>query len=80
MKTFVLVALSVFIGSTHASTERAQEWRFTVYLNDTKIGYHDFRVEGADDQRVVATDAQFDVKFLILQCLSIPTRKPRNLE
>jgi len=65
MKNLVFVALCVLLlGPTHAETERAQEWRFTVYLDDTEIGHHHFRVEGFDNQRFVATDAQFNVKFL----------------
>ncbi len=52
------------LSAAQASTEGAREWRFNVYLDDTKIGYHHFRVEDAGDQQRVATDAQFNVKFL----------------
>ncbi len=65
MKRLIFVALAtLLLGPAWAGTERAQEWRFTVYLDDSKIGYHHFRVDGPDDQRVVAIDAQFNVKFL----------------
>ncbi len=65
MKQIMLFALSaLFLSATHASAERAKEWRFKVYLDGTEIGYHHFRVEDDGDRRVVATDAQFNVKFL----------------
>ena len=65
MKKLVLSTLAaLLLGSAQASTERAQEWQFTVYLDDTKIGYHHFRVEGSGDQSLVTIEAQFKVKFL----------------
>lgn len=65
MKTYVLFTLTaLLLGATHASTERPKEWRFNVYLDDKKIGYHHFRVGGSDGERIVATDAEFNVKFL----------------
>lgn len=66
MKKLMLTAAlcALFFSVSHASTERAQEWRFNVYLDDSEIGYHHFRVEGAGDQRSVVTDAEFKVKIL----------------
>lgn len=65
MKQYVITALSMLLVTvTHANTEGAQEWRFSVYLDDSQIGYHHFRVAGAGGQRIVATDAKFNVKFL----------------
>lgn len=65
MNKYVIPALSaLFLGTTYASTEADNEWRFNVYLDDKEIGYHHFRVEDAGDQHLVATDAQFNVKFL----------------
>jgi hypothetical protein len=65
MKRLVFVTLAaLLLGSAHASAERVREWHFTVYLDDNKIGYHHVRVEGPDEQRSVAIDAKFDVKFL----------------
>ena len=46
----------------NASTE--QQWRFTVHLDDTRIGHHDFRVEQVDGYEKVTTEARFDVSFL----------------
>ena len=65
MNRFGFAALCVLLlGSAHASTDDAREWRFTVYLDENPIGFHNFRVEDAAGDRVVASDAEFDVKFL----------------
>lgn len=65
MIRFGLVAFCVLLlGSAHASTDREREWRFTVYLDGNPIGYHNFRVEDAAGERLVASDAEFNVKFL----------------
>ncbi len=41
-----------------------QEWRFTVYLDDTPIGQHNFSVQQAEGYEKMTTDARFDVTFL----------------
>jgi len=48
--------------TAYASTE--QEWHFTVYLDDTPIGYHDFSVKHAEGYQTMSTRARFDVTFL----------------
>ncbi|MDH3377880.1 MAG: DUF6134 family protein, partial [Gammaproteobacteria bacterium] len=65
MKKYVFVALSfLFLGATQASTEPAQQWRFTVFLDNKEIGYHNFQITDNEDRRSVVIDAQFNVKFL----------------
>ncbi len=65
MKNVLVAALcALFLSATHASPEPSKEWRFNVYLDDTEIGYHHFRVEDDGEHRFIATDAQFNVKFL----------------
>ena len=40
-------------------------WGFDVYLDDSKIGYHDFRVwEGDNGMQIVEANARFDVRVL----------------
>ena len=59
----LMPALSTLLPlSANAST--AQQWRFTVYLDDTPIGHHDFRVEQAEGYEKMTTEARFDVSFL----------------
>ncbi|MEJ2106858.1 MAG: DUF6134 family protein [Acidiferrobacteraceae bacterium] len=53
-----VLAQSAFAGPT-------REWRFNVYLDDTRIGQHDFRLsEQEDGRRRIDIDARFDVKLL----------------
>jgi len=48
--------------TANASTE--QQWRFTVYLDDTPIGHHDFSVEQVEGYEKMTAEARFDVSFL----------------
>ena len=41
-----------------------QDWNFRVYLDDTPIGYHNFRIEQAEGFTTMSTLAQLDVTFL----------------
>ena len=47
-----------------ANASAEQQWRFTVHLDDTPIGHHDFRVEQVEGYEKVTTEARFDVSFL----------------
>jgi len=58
--TYAVTALLPVIA--YASTE--QQWNFTVYLDDTPIGYHDFSVRHAEGYQTMRTRARFDVTFL----------------
>ncbi len=65
MKQIAAFMLTAMLSSAiHANTETAKEWRFNVYLDDSKVGYHHFRVENKDEHYVLASDARFDVKIL----------------
>jgi hypothetical protein len=46
------------------STE--QEWNFKVYLDDSAIGYHSFRLSQEQDHQLLETEAEFQVKFLFV--------------
>ena len=66
-RTSLLAGLAYSIAAllpvtAYASTE--QEWHFTVYLDDTPIGYHDFSVRHAEGYQTMNTQARFDVTFL----------------
>ncbi|MGB5725859.1 MAG: DUF6134 family protein, partial [Thiogranum sp.] len=47
-----------------ANASAEQKWNFTVYLDDTPIGHHDFSIRRAEGYEEIATHARFDVKFL----------------
>ena len=54
--------------TAYASTE--QEWNFTVYLDDTPIGYHEFSVRRAEGYHTMSTRARLDVTFLKIPLFS----------
>ena len=65
----VLLFLLAFAVSALASGGDAAEsrWTFSVYLDDSEIGYHEYRLlEGADGIRRIEAEARFDVKFLFI--------------
>jgi hypothetical protein len=60
-----LGGLLLAAGPGEAGTA-ADELRFRVMLDEQKIGYHSFRIHGAEGQREVEIDASFDVKVLFV--------------
>jgi hypothetical protein len=44
----------------------AQEWQFNVFLDEKPIGQHRFVLEDNDNQRMLTSEASFDVKFLFV--------------
>ncbi len=61
---FAAVAF-VLLTAPHAMASQIREWHFKVYLDDTKIGYHSFRLTPEDAGRHrIDIDARFDVKLL----------------
>lgn len=59
----LMYSLAALLPANVAASTR-QEWRFTVYLDETPIGYHDFSVEQAQGHGTITTRAHFDVTFL----------------
>lgn len=63
----LVAALSAATGlakSCECATE--DEWNFRVFLDDSEIGYHNFRLTTEDGLTRVTTEADFRVKFLFL--------------
>lgn len=60
----LILTSSIFATSSIATDNSTQQWRFTVFLDDEEIGFHNFTVEDKDDQQLIYTNARFDVKFL----------------
>ncbi len=61
-----LVATAAATLSIAAANTRELEWQFGVLLDDKRIGYHNFNVSYDGNQRVLETEAKFDVKVLFL--------------
>ncbi len=57
-------------GAGGASTDRPEELRFRVMLDDQKIGYHRFRIQDDGSARVIDIDADFDVRVLLVPVYS----------
>ncbi len=53
-----------------ATPDNADEWRFTVFLNDDSIGYHHFSLDHSGDRSRLTTRADFDVTFLKIPLFS----------
>ncbi|HSD71083.1 MAG TPA: DUF6134 family protein, partial [Woeseiaceae bacterium] len=43
-----------------------REWNFRVWLGDTPIGHHNFRLVEQDGERTLVTEADFRVRFLFV--------------
>jgi len=52
----------------------SQEWRFRVFLEDSEIGTHSFRVIEAHGERQVESDAQFTVRVLFFDAYTYSHR------
>ena len=69
-----LLSLILASNSAHASPRHAvthdDEWNFTVYLDDTEIGYHRFTLAADDEQTTITSNASFQVKFLFFTAYS----------
>jgi hypothetical protein len=61
---FLPVAATVEASGPESAESR---WTFSVYLDDSEIGYHDYRlVERSNGVRRIEAKARFDVKFLFI--------------
>lgn len=65
-----LVTVSLLSGAVTASTDETgseRRFKFDVYLDDSRIGFHEYRlIERDGDVRKVEATAKFDVKFLFI--------------
>ena len=44
-----------------------QEWRFQVYLDNKKIGRHDFILQEVDSQKILRSEANFEYRLLFVK-------------
>ena len=57
------------LAAASAATPQAQ-WRFSVYLDEQEIGYHDFRLSHTADGDRLRSEARFDVRLLMIPVYS----------
>ncbi|MDH4019760.1 MAG: DUF6134 family protein [Xanthomonadales bacterium] len=63
-KIALMIASLVFYASVAAAD---QEWRFQVYLDDKKIGTHDFVLQQLDKQRKLKSEANFEYRLMFVK-------------
>ena len=59
----MIAALALSASVTAAD----QEWRFQVYLDDKKIGTHDFVLQQLDNQRTLLSEANFEYRLMFVK-------------
>ncbi len=68
MKKLVAILL-LSVTATATATDDADynvdNWLFDVYINDKRVGTHQFEVTDTGEQKTVVSEADFKVKFLI---------------
>ena len=72
--TQLIAQNNVRSNETESSPDNAattsQNWNFTAYLDENKIGYHNFEVINNDGEMTVVTQAKFDVSFMFIPIYS----------
>lgn len=61
-----LILLAALISTIASASTGTGEWRFRVFLDDTEIGYHHFRLSGQGPEQRLESEARYDVKFLYI--------------
>jgi len=62
------ISLIIALLMTSANILAAEkEWRFQVYLDDKKIGYHDFVLREVDNQRRLKSEASFEYRLMFVK-------------
>ncbi len=59
-------AIASGAGTAPGDLSQAREWNFQVYLNDSPIGFHNFRLDPEQDGYQLQTEARFKVKILFV--------------
>lgn len=65
---FVLSEVSIANPAASGGTEGS--WKFRVWLDDTPIGYHQVKINTEANRKTVHTQANFDVRFLLIPVYS----------
>lgn len=62
MKTWLLAAL-LAVPAFASSPGASKSWDFSVLLDGSKIGYHRFELREDEGQRLLTSEASFNVRF-----------------
>jgi len=65
LKIMALIIASMTLSASVMAAD--QEWRFQVYLDDKKIGTHDFVLQELNDQRNLLSEASFEYRLLFVK-------------
>ena len=65
LKKIALMILSLAVSASVMAAD--QEWRFQVYLDDKKIGTHDFVLQQLDNQRKLLSEANFEYRLMFVK-------------
>jgi hypothetical protein len=66
----MVISLLLVAAAPAEATKEQRQWNFTVYLDDTEIGYHRFRLLDSGTRRELTSEARFDVKILFFNAYS----------
>jgi hypothetical protein len=61
-----LLLLGSLLSASAGASSAAGEWRFRVFLDDTEIGYHNFRLLGQGPEQQLESVARYNVKFMYI--------------
>lgn len=65
LNKIALMMASLVLSASVAAADR--EWRFQVYLDDKKIGTHDFVLQQLDKQRKLKSEANFEYRLMFVK-------------
>ena len=64
----LLVPLTTVIQANEAAiSEHNRDWYFEAFLDEKPIGYHRFSLSANGEQKILNSQAQFEVKFLFIR-------------
>ncbi len=66
MLSKIALTITLFALSTNAVAAK-KEWRFQVYLDDKKIGHHDFILQEFDNQLRLQSEANFEYRLMFVK-------------
>ena len=65
-----IIANNYQVMANNIDLSTRQNWNFIAYLDDKKIGFHNFEVISNDGKIIVKTEAKFDVSFMYIPLYS----------
>ncbi len=62
----MLIAACMSLVPVTVTATQSKSWNFSVLLDGDNIGYHRFELTDLDGERLVTSEAKFDVRFLFI--------------